>query len=156
LFVLPLLLACAATPPPKPAEFELPIKTESGADACLATASAKREKRTNEPARITVKHVLVRYQGAKNAPASVTRTREAACLRAREAHAKLEGGADFDAVVKEYSEEDGAASRGGSLGAVERRDVLPTFGDAAFELDAAQVSDVVETDRGFHVILRTE
>jgi NIMA-interacting peptidyl-prolyl cis-trans isomerase 1 len=39
---------------------------------------------------------------------------------------------------------------------VERREVAPPFADAAFELSVQQMSDVVETDRGFHLILRTE
>jgi NIMA-interacting peptidyl-prolyl cis-trans isomerase 1 len=59
-------------------------------------------------------------------------------------------------MVREYSEEPGAASREGSVGAVERGDLVPPFADAAFELDIQQLSDVVETEFGFHVILRTE
>jgi NIMA-interacting peptidyl-prolyl cis-trans isomerase 1 len=129
---------------------------ESAASRCLAIAGAKRERKPDEPSKITVKHVLVKYAGAKRAPASVTRTREEACLRAQEARAKLEKGASFGEVVATYSEEPGAASREGSLGAVQRADVAPAFADAAFELRAGEVSHVVETDFGFHVILRTE
>ncbi|WP_437971390.1 peptidylprolyl isomerase [Sorangium sp. So ce260] len=125
------------------------------AAACLAAASAKRQARADEPSRIGVKHVLVRYAGADRAEGA-TRTREEACLRAMEARDKIRGGADFDEVVAQYSEEAGAASRGGSLGTVERADVLPPFADAAFELDLHQLSDVVETRYGFHVIFRTE
>jgi parvulin-like peptidyl-prolyl isomerase len=86
----------------------------------------------------------------------VTRTRGAACLRAIEARDKIRGGADFVEVVKEYSEEPGAASRGGSVAGIERSMVVEPFADAAFELDISQMSDVVETAYGFHVILRTE
>ena len=63
-------------------------------------------------------------------------------------------GADFDAVVKEYSDEAGAVLRGGSLGAVERKDVVPPFADAAFELASGEFSDVVESAFGFHVVSR--
>lgn len=148
--------ACAAPPPPKTTPDEVPIKPGSAADACLARASAKREKRPNEPASIGVKHILVRYAGAKNADAGVKRSREDACLRANEALEKLHHEIEWDAVVKEYSEEAGASTRSGTLGTIERKDVLPPFADAAFELDPNQVSDVVETDRGFHIILRTQ
>ena len=103
-----------------------------------------------------MRHVLVRFAGAKNADATITRTREQACLRAVEVRDKARGGAVFEDLVKEYSEEPGAASRGGSTGAIERKDVVPPFADAAFELEAQQLGDVVETDYGFHVIYRTE
>lgn len=103
-----------------------------------------------------MKHVLVKWAGAKRAPATITRTREEACLRALEARTKLEKGATFGEVVKEYSEEEGAATREGMLGAIERKDAAPPFADAAFELHVGDVSYVVETDFGFHVIMRTE
>jgi parvulin-like peptidyl-prolyl isomerase len=77
-------------------------------------------------------------------------------MRAMEARYKLRGGADFGEVVKAYSDEPGAATRAGSLGQVKRSDLLAPFADAAFELDRAQLSDLVETEFGFHVILRTE
>lgn len=151
-----LLAGCGSPPPAKTSADEVPIKTTSAGEACVASAATKREKRANEPETITAKHVLVRWSGAKNADASVKRTREEACLRAAEARDKVRGGAEWDDVVKEYSEEAGASTRGGTLGSITRKDVLAPFGDAAFELDVNQMSDVVETDRGFHIILRSQ
>ena len=148
------LTACGATPV-APAK-EAPAAAQTPAVACLRTAGAKREKRAGEPGRIAAKHVLVKYDGAKGAKPASARSREEACLRAIEARDKLRGGADFGKVVVEYSDEPGAASREGSLGSVERGDVVPPFADAAFELDVGQLSDVVESDYGFHVIVRTE
>lgn len=123
---------------------------------CLANANAKRAKFSGEPPKVTVKHILIKYAGAKNPVASVTRTREEACLRAIEARDKIVGGADFDEVVKEFSDEPGAASRNGSIGSVERKDLQKPFADAAFELSLNQMSDVVESESGFHLIMRTE
>jgi peptidyl-prolyl cis-trans isomerase NIMA-interacting 1 len=122
----------------------------------LAVADAKRERKPSEPVRISVKHVLVRYAGAKRAPSTVTRTREEACLRAQEALAKLKEGMSFADVVGLYSDESGAATREGSLGAIERTEVAPAFADAAFELEVREVSEVLETAFGFHLILRVE
>ncbi|WP_437627077.1 peptidylprolyl isomerase [Sorangium sp. So ce1151] len=153
-----LAAACGAPQPPPPAPPDVAAPAEASdpsAAACLAAASAKREARAGEPARIGVKHVLVRHAGAERAEGA-TRTREEACLRAMAARDKIRGGADFAEVVAAYSEEAGATSRGGSLGTIERADVLPPFADAAFELDIHQLSDVVETRYGFHVIFRTE
>ncbi|WP_437737643.1 peptidylprolyl isomerase [Sorangium sp. So ce1335] len=153
-----LATACGAprTPPAAAPDSAAPAEASApNAAACLAAATAKREARADEPQRVGVKHILVRHAGAERADGA-TRTREQACLRAMEARDKIRGGADFDEVVAAYSEEAGAASRGGSLGTIERADVLPPFADAAFELDLHQLSDVVETRYGFHVIFRTE
>ena len=148
-----LLTACGGAPKPETAA---PKAAESPADRCLAVAGAKRERRANEPSRIGAKHVLVKYAGSKRAAASITRTREEACLRAEEARGKLEKGASFGEVVASYSDEPGAASREGSVGSIQRSDVAPPFADAAFELAPGEMSHVVESDFGFHVILRTE
>lgn len=129
---------------------------DSPAAKCLAIADAKRERNPKEPLKIGVKHVLVQYRGAKRAPASATRTREQACLRALEARDALRAGTDFAEIVKKYSDEAGAATREGSLGSVERAELAPPFADAAFELHANEFSDVVESDFGFHLIMRTQ
>jgi peptidyl-prolyl cis-trans isomerase NIMA-interacting 1 len=126
------------------------------AEQCLAVANAKYPKSPSEPDKISVKHVLVKYAGAKSAPESITRTREQACLRAEEALNKLKAGTSFSDVVAAYSDESGATTRDGSIGTIERSDVAPAFADAAFELKMKEVSEVVETPFGFHVILRVE
>jgi NIMA-interacting peptidyl-prolyl cis-trans isomerase 1 len=111
----------------------------SAAQSCLAGADAKRERKPSEPDRVSVKHILVKYDGAKSAPATITRTREQACLRAEEALSKLKDGASFADVVATYSDESGAATREGSIGTIERGDVAPAFADAAFELHIKEV-----------------
>jgi hypothetical protein len=164
-----LLAACvtpapvAPEPGPAPAQTAAPADTSAAdtsaakaAEMCLLTAAAKRARFSGEPAKITVKHILVKHKTAKNPAPGVTRSREEACMRAIEVRDKIRGGADFDALVKEYSEELGAVSRGGSIGSVERKDLAKPFADAAFELGVRQLSDVVESESGFHVIVRTE
>lgn len=152
---LALLPACAAPSGAGQPGASTPAKEDPG-EACLRVATARRERRPNEPSRVAVKHVLVKHAFAKKAEGAVKRSREEACLRALEARDKIRAGAEFGAVVGEYSDEAGAASREGLVGAVERADLVPPFADAAFELDIQQLSDVVESEFGFHVILRTE
>ena len=141
---------------PSPAAPAGSAPSSPAASACLAIAGAKRAPSPNEPSKVSVRHVLVQYTGSKNARPPISRTRDEACLRALQARDELRGGADFVEIVKKYSDEAGAASRSGSLGSVERKDVAAPFADAAFELRPKEFSDVVETDFGFHVIMRME
>lgn len=147
---------CGSSPPASPVAAAGAKSTEDDSPAakCLAIAGAARPKRADEPSKITARHILVKYKGAKNAPATLARSREDACLRALEARSKLEGGASFAEAVKAYSDEPGAATRDGMVGSIGRADVAPPFADAAFELAPGEVSHVVETDFGFHVIQR--
>jgi peptidyl-prolyl cis-trans isomerase NIMA-interacting 1 len=151
------LAACGGVaPPPGGPPAERAPAADSAATACLRTAGAQRTAQSKEPDRVGVRHVLVKYAGSRGAAATVTRSREDACLRALEVRDKLRGGADFAEIAAGYSDETGAATRGGSLGRVERKELVAPFADAAFELEIHQLSDVVETPFGFHVILRTE
>ena len=77
-------------------------------------------------------------------------------MRAMQARDEARAGADFADVVKKYSDEPGADKSAGALGTIERKDVVPSFADAAFVLHPSEISDVVETEFGFHVIVRTE
>ncbi len=154
--VVAILAGCESPPPAAAPVPQEPGGTDISADKCLAIAGAKRERKPNEPSRITVKHILVKYAGAKSAAPSVLRSREAACVRAVEARERMEKGLAFGDAVNLYSEEPGASTREGLVGSVERKDVVPAFADAAFELARGEVSHVVETEYGFHLILRSE
>ncbi len=150
------VFACGGAPSGGASTPGSPSSAGSAAEHCLAVADAKYPRSPSEPDKISVKHVLVKYAGAKSAPDSITRTREQACLRAEEALSKLKAGTSFSDVVAAYSDESGATTRDGSIGTIERGDVAPPFADAAFELKMKEVSEVVETPFGFHVILRVE
>jgi peptidyl-prolyl cis-trans isomerase D len=68
---------------------------------------------------------------------------------------QIQSGADFAEMAKEYSE-DTSADNGGSLGLFGRGEMVPEFEQAAFSLDPGQVSDLVRTTYGFHIIKVTE
>ena len=59
-------------------------------------------------------------------------------------------------MVKQYTDEPGGAERSGDLGTFERGTMVKPFADAAFGLKVGEVSEVVETKYGFHIIRRTE
>ena len=64
----------------------------------------------------------------------------------------IEGGADFSLQAILYSDDPGSASDGGNLGIVERGELVPDFEAAAYKLNEGQMSDIVETPFGFHLI----
>ncbi len=160
-----LLAALVATGCDKPAS-DAAATASAAAPSASAPAVASAAPRGPEaappevpaapPDAIIAQHILVAYKGAKRAPKGVTRTKAEAKARASEALAKIQGGAPFEDAVKEYSDDAGSADRLGSVGKFHRGDMDPAFSAAAFALKVGQVSAVVETPFGFHVIKRTQ
>lgn len=61
-------------------------------------------------------------------------------------------GEDFGTLAYLYSEDEGSANRNGELGYMRRGQLVPEFAEAAFALEAGQVSPIVESEFGFHII----
>jgi hypothetical protein len=118
---------------------------------CIEEAQTPRVPSTEAPEREDLAHILVKHAGVREA-GDVYRTREEACLRAVEARQKLLGGADWDTVFKEYSDSQGAMQ--GVLYDVTQGSLEPAFAGAAFSLAVDELSYVVESKRGFHIIWR--
>lgn len=123
-------------------------KPEGSAPAPLADEPA--------PKRIGARHVLVQWMGAERAGSSVVRSKDQALSLAQEVHRRAKAGEDFARLAVEYSDEPGAGNRGGSLGRFGKGQMVPAFEAAAFKLKVGEVSEIVETGFGYHVIQRTE
>jgi len=121
-----------------------------------AALEANAKAIVREPKTIRARHLLVMHDGSDRKPPTIQRARAEAKSRAEEALAKVRAGAKFEEVVAAYSDEPGAAERGGDLDVFEKKSMVKAFSDAAFKLEIGQVSEVVETPFGFHVIQRTE
>lgn len=61
-------------------------------------------------------------------------------------------GESFATLAVLYSEDPGSALRGGELGFFTRNDMVPEFSRAAFKLKEGEVSPIIETEYGFHII----
>jgi len=100
----------------------------------------------------TVRHVLVAFEpegGEK-------RTKEEALQRAQEVKAKLDAGADFAEIAKEYSDDPGSSAQGGRYVSNPVSDWVEPFKEAVLALEIGEISDPVETEYGYHVILVEE
>ncbi len=106
----------------------------------------KNKDRLNVPEQIRASHILIR-------------TKEGATeLDKEEARAKIEdlrkravSGEDFAELAKGNSE-DGSAPQGGDLGYFRRGDMVRPFEEAAFSLEKGEISDIVETQFGYHIV----
>jgi peptidyl-prolyl cis-trans isomerase SurA len=65
---------------------------------------------------------------------------------------KVLSGVSFDSQAKLYSEDPGSAIKGGDLGLVSRGQMVPEFESALFKLKDGEMSDIVETQYGYHII----
>lgn len=101
----------------------------------------------------TGRHILIRYQGAKNAPEELKRTKDEAKALAEKLLADLAAGKDFAELAKKHSD-DGSGERGGDIGTLGRGLLAPAFEESLFGLKVGERSGVVETDYGFHIIER--
>ncbi len=76
--------------------------------------------------------------------------------RAMEILKRIKNGEDFATVAKEVSEDPGSKDNGGDLGFFDRRRMVQPFDSAAFSLDVGEVSELVRTPFGWHIIKLTD
>jgi len=103
----------------------------------------------NIPEQRKASHILICFEGKTNCKSNYTE--EAARNLINEIKTKLDNSENFSELAKEYSS-DGTAQNGGDLGYFAKEQMVPEFGDTTFSLEKGQISDVIETDFGFHLI----
>jgi peptidyl-prolyl cis-trans isomerase C len=105
------------------------------------------QEKFQQGARVRASHILIQVpQGADAAAKQQAKTKAEAILK------DLKAGKDFAAAAKENSQDPGSAPNGGDLGFFEQGQMVPPFEQAAFALTPGQMSEVVETPFGYHII----
>jgi parvulin-like peptidyl-prolyl isomerase len=99
------------------------------------------------PGRARVRHILTGFR-----PGDGPGARSAARTKALEILRRVKAGENFESLAQEFSDDRTSASRGGDLGEITRGQVVKEFGDAAFALKPGEISPLVETQYGFHII----
>ncbi len=102
------------------------------------------------PAQVMASHILI-----KVSPNASKKDKAIALKKIKNVQNKLQGGADFAAIAKEYSE-DKSKENGGSIGFFMKGQMAKTFEDEAFLLKTGEVSKIVTTEFGYHIIKVTD
>ncbi|MCZ6464487.1 MAG: SurA N-terminal domain-containing protein [Proteobacteria bacterium] len=136
---------------------ELPPGTEVSEEAVaeylaahedeLLETYAERADEFQKPEKVRARHIFFRVEDFED-EAEVEEARG----RAEAALARIRQGAAFEDVALELSEDPGSREKGGDLGLFARGEVNPVLEERAFSLDLYAVSDVVQSDTGFHVV----
>ncbi len=97
------------------------------------------------PEKVAIAHI---YKNPKTSETTKQKFRQ----RAQEILDSIKAGADFAEMARLYSEDPGSARQGGDLGFVKRGIFYPEFEEAAFRLAQGEISDLVESPIGYHII----
>jgi peptidyl-prolyl cis-trans isomerase C len=107
----------------------------------------KNPQRYETGERLLASHILIRVgEGVGAARRAELRAKAEGLL------AQIRKGADFAELARKYSEDEGSAGKGGRLQEFGHGELAPAFETAAYALSEGQVSEVVETPFGFHII----
>ena len=100
---------------------------------------------------VRAKHILVEFDDKD--PASQRRAYDLAKTLRKQL---LDGSADFDGLARKYSNDPGSATKGGDLGYFERGSFATEFEEYVWDAPLNEVSDVIQTEFGFHLIVVTD
>ncbi|MGQ9633371.1 MAG: peptidylprolyl isomerase [Bryobacteraceae bacterium] len=121
------------------------------AEASIPEAELRRAYEKNKdsyrvPERVRVRHILLKTTDVPKEEQPKVRQRAEALLK------QIRSGADFAELAKKNSQDPGSAEKGGDLGWIVRGQTVKAFEDTAFTLKPNQISDVITTEYGFHIL----
>ena len=141
--VMILIISCA-----KKEEAEAPEPAEA-----QKQTEAPKVVQPTPPGSIRTSHILISHKGAPRTGA--TRSQEEAKKLAEELLARIQAGESFEDLAEAYSDCPSSAKKG-DLGFFKPGRMVKPFDDAAFALEVGEISGIVETQFGYHIIERTQ
>jgi serine/threonine-protein kinase len=139
-------------PAPSPAAASAAPTTTSSAIAGASLAGGA----STQLERVRVAHVLVAHAQSRGGQSVAPRSVLEARLAAERLRRRALNGEDFAMLARMNSDDRRVRETSGDLGFITRGQTVPAFERAAFALSVGQISEVVSTDFGFHVIKRLE
>ncbi|HCN78780.1 MAG TPA: hypothetical protein DIT13_16490 [Verrucomicrobiales bacterium] len=115
-------------------------------DDLLRKAYSEQSDRFRTPERVRVRHILIDTRDKSDAEKAELKKKAEGILQ------QIRGGADFAKLAQEHSQDFGSAQKGGDIDWVVRGQTVPEFEAASFGMKPGQVSDLVNTMFGFHII----
>ena len=109
----------------------------------------KNPDKFQQPEAVRASHILIPTGDADDAAKKKLRARTESLLK------QIKGGADFAQLAREHSK-DGSAAQGGDLNFFTKGQMVPQFDQAAWTLKPGEISGIVETQFGYHIIKVTE
>ena len=104
---------------------------------------------------VRASHILISTLDKDNKPLSEAKKKEAK-KKAEDILKRAKDGEEFAALAKENSDDPGSGSQGGDLGFFGKGKMVPEFEEAAFSLKVNEISDIVESEFGYHIIRVTD
>ncbi|MDR5727211.1 MAG: peptidyl-prolyl cis-trans isomerase [Terriglobia bacterium] len=116
-------------------------------DADIQRYYNEHQQQFSVPEEVRVRHILIAVPQNVDA-----KTVAAAQAKAEDILKQLKNGANFADLAKKYSDDPGSKTQGGELGFIQHGATVPAFDQAAFSLQPGQLSGVIHTQFGFHIL----
>ncbi|MBU2562817.1 MAG: peptidylprolyl isomerase [Actinobacteria bacterium] len=108
------------------------------------------------PVRVKASHILAIFPLVEDNSEETEEGREEALEKIKMVEDKLKDGGDFEDLARQYSDDGKSGENGGDLGYISKGQMVEEFDKTLFSLDVGEVSEIVETEYGFHIIKATD
>lgn len=128
-------------------------RIESGITVSDADLQKKYDENKGTYEQVKAKHILIAFKGSPAVQDGKPElTDEQAKAKAEDLRKQIAAGASFEELAKKESDDAGSGARGGDLGEFGRGQMVPEFEKAAFEAKPGDLTPVIKTQFGYHII----